>query len=164
MYSVRSLLFDEPQTFSYIDTHPDYNNPDPCDVWLFTDDEAKSVYAQKGKLDKLEQDIRAYAMFNGMWSSDELDFIREIGHLLYTHSLVPGFAFGHISPHPTIYRAIEDGTMRISGKNTYFRLGDEIVFEPWLVRLACPGLTGPLRIGSLSKSRDFFYVMKHCLN
>ena len=55
-----------------------------------------------------------------------------------------------------IYRAIENGTIRINGKNICFRLGNEIVFEPWLVRLARPGLTGPLQVGSLNKSTDFF--------
>ncbi len=155
MYSVRSLLFDAPHNLSLIDAHPDYNNPDPYDVWLFTDDEAKSVYAHNGELDKLEQDIKTYVMFNNMWSPDELDFIREIGYLTYARVLTPGSAFGHISPHPTVYRATTEGSLHIDNRNIHFKMGDEIVFEPWLVRLAHPGLIGPLRIGRLNNSSDY---------
>jgi hypothetical protein len=156
MYSVRTLLLDAPPNLSYIDAHPAYTDPDPCDVWLFTDDEAKSSYAHKGELDKLEHDIKTYVMFKNRWSPDELDFIREIGCLTQLRVIAPGSAFGHISPHPTIYRAIEEGVIRINGRNIYFNSGDEIVFEPWLVRLTRPGLIGPLRIGSLNKSEDYY--------
>jgi hypothetical protein len=156
MYSVRTLLLDAPPNLSFVAAYPDYTNPDPYDVWLFTDDEAKSAYARKGDLDKLEHDIKTYGMFNDRWSPDELDFIREIGCLTRLHVVAPGSAFGHISPHPTIYRAIEEGAIRINGRNIYFNSGDEIVFEPWLVRLVRPGLIGPLRIGSLNKSDDYY--------
>ena len=123
--------------------------PHPDDVWLFTDPTAKANYSRRGMLEQLEWDIRNFVMYNGRWSSDELQFWREAHRLLRSGVLTPKNSFGHLSPHPTIYSAEYEGAIVIGGMVFNFDVGDEIVFEPWLSRLSHPGLAGPLRIGRL---------------
>jgi hypothetical protein len=64
-------------------------------------------------------------------------------------------AFGHLSPHPTIYQAIEEEAMEVAGEKYYFGIDDQIVFEPWLVRISHPGIRGPLRIGRLDITTNY---------
>lgn len=130
--------------------------PSPNDVWLFTDPAAKVKYSRQGLLDRLEWDIRNYVMYHGRWSSDELQFKREVQRSLQSGVLTPKNSFGHLSPHPTIYSAEEEGAIVISGVVFNFKAGDEIVFEPWLSRLSHPGLAGPLRIGQLDTVNKCF--------
>ena len=129
----------------------DLDEPDPYNVWLFTDAAAKAAYLREGKLRQLEQDIRTYAMFAGRWNADELDFKRQVNRLVRDGILAAQPAFGHLSPHPTIYKASNAGVIRIGGENFHFEAGDEVVFEPWSARLVHPGVVGPLRVGRLTK-------------
>jgi hypothetical protein len=155
MYSVRTLMADVSVTSFLGNPDSNENEVDPTDVWLFTDPAAKAYYAREGKLARLEQDIRTYVMFNGRWGPDELDFKREIDRLTYLNILVPRSAFGHLSPHPTIYQAIREGRIQVIDEHFHFRIGDDIVFEPWIARLSHPGLVGPLRIGRLDTTARY---------
>lgn len=156
MYSVRTIVAD-PFVISFLDTSNVIGDePDPSDVWLFTDPAAKAYYASEGKLASLEQDIRKYVMFNGRWWPDELDLKREIDRLCYLDILVPRSACGHLCPHPTIYRAMREGKIQIIDEYFHFRLGDDIVFEPWISRISHPGLVGPLRIGLLDTTKRYY--------
>jgi hypothetical protein len=94
-------------------------------------------------------------MFENAWGPDELEFKREINRLVRSKTLTPRSAFGHLSPHPTIYQANTDGVLQICGEHYYFKSGEDIVFEPWPARLAHPGLIGPLRIGRLAPAIFF---------
>ena len=123
--------------------------PRSDDVWLFTDPAAKADYSRRGELDQLEWDIRNFVMYNGRWSSDEMQYWGETQRLLQSGGLTPKNSFGHLSPHPSIYSAGQEGAILIGGVVFNFDVGDEIVFEPWLSRLSHPGLAGPLRIGRL---------------
>lgn len=149
MYSVLTKYQPDFQRVILADRVGFAEEPKPDDVWLFTDPAAKEKYSRLGTLDQLEWDIRNFVMYNGRWSSDELQFKREIERLLRSGVLTPKDSFGHLSPHPTIYSADQDGAIVISGVVFNFDAGDEIVFEPWLSRLSHPGLAGPLRIGRL---------------
>lgn len=149
MYSVLKTSTRTPNIRPHADTDGDGRDPLPDDPWLFTDPDAKAIYLRRGRLAHLERDIRFYVMFNGQWSSDELAFKREVHRLLITGTLVSQPAFGYLSPHPTIYRAIDEGSLAVGSRKFHFAIGDEVVFEPRLSRLYHPGLTGPLRIGRM---------------
>ena len=155
MDSVRTLLAGAPVTTFQEIINAAGDEPDPGDVWLFTDPAAKTYYAKEGKLARLEQDIRKYVMFFGRWGPDELEFKREIDRLLYFNVLAPRPAFGHLCPHPTIYRAMREGKIRLIDEQFPFRIGEDIVFEPWIARVSHPGLVGPLRIGWLDTTKRF---------
>jgi hypothetical protein len=149
MYSVLTSHQPDLQKMLLARRESQMGEPSPNDVWLFTDPAAKEKYARQGLLDRLESDIRNYVMYNGRWSSDELQYKREVERLQRACVLTPKNSFGHLSPHPTIYSAEQKGAIVIGGVIFNFDVGDEIVFEPWLSRVSHPGLAGPLRIGRL---------------
>jgi hypothetical protein len=124
-------------------------DPNPTDPWLFTDPFARELYVQRGQIDQLEEDIRTYVMFNGCWAPEELEYKLEIRRLLRDGLIVPRDSFGYLSPHPTVYRALKEGTLEVSGQRHAFKGGEGILFEPWLARYAQPGLGGPLQVGQL---------------
>ena len=102
MFQVRTFLADTPFVFPLEDTDAERFSPPSTNVWLFTDPLAKTIYAQKGELSALEQDIRTFAMFQDEWGPDELEFKREIDVLCDAKLVLPEITFGNISPHPTI--------------------------------------------------------------
>jgi hypothetical protein len=156
MYSVLTNYQPNYQKLLLADRDGLAGEPRPDDVWLFTDPAAKANYFQHGELDQLEWDIRNYVMYNGRWSSDELQFKREVRRLLRSGVFTPKNSFGHLSPHPTIYSADREGAIVIGGVVFNFDVGDEVVFEPWLSRLSHPGLAGPVRIGRLDTVNKCF--------
>ncbi len=131
------------------------NPPSAGDIWSFTSPTAKEAYRRAGRLFELEQDIRTYVKFNDRWDALELEYQREVDRLVQTCTLIPQPAFGHLSPHPVVYLAVDEAAIWVSGKKFPFKAGDEIVFEPWLARLYHPGLSGPLRIGRMKPSNLF---------
>ncbi|OGO42622.1 MAG: hypothetical protein A2W36_01515 [Chloroflexi bacterium RBG_16_58_14] len=142
---------------THSDTHSASPDPDPADPWLFTDPVARSVYARRGRLRELKRDIRTYVMYQGRWAADELALKSEIRSMLQLGILEPKPAFGYLSPHPTVYKANDEGVIVISGRRFWFEYGDEVVFVPWLARVSHPALTGPIRVGALRE------VNCHCL-
>ena len=157
MYRVMKSSFGFAESPASGDTCSDGSSIHPDDLWLFTDPTARAIYSQQGRLDQLKQDIRTYVRRESQWDPDEVDFKRELQRLLKAGLIVPEPAFGHLSPHPTIYQAIEEGAIEIAGERHAFDIGDQIVFEPWLERITRPGLVGPLRVGWLD------FTTKLCL-
>jgi hypothetical protein len=155
MYSIPKVAVGAPKARSNADTKGDGNAPKSEDLWLFTDPSARLMYFRQGRLAHLRWDIRTHVMCNWRWSPDELEFKRELKRLIKANVLKPLPAFGHLSPHPTIYQAVEEGFVEVAGEKYYFGISDQIVFEPWLVRLSHPGLRGPLRIGRLDTTTKF---------
>jgi hypothetical protein len=147
MLQVKSVWVDTPFVLPLEDSHEEKAAPPSTNVWLFTDPLAKSVYAQRGELIRLEQDIRAFAMFHDCWDADELEFKDRIDDLVEAKLLIPGYSFANLSPHPTIYKALRPGKIDIGGEKYHFMVGDEIIFASWPERLSHPGISGPLRIG-----------------
>ena len=156
MFSITSVNVDSYKPLSYTKRDEGDVDPHPGDIWLFTDPRAKKIYSDDGRLWELEADIRAYVMFNEHWNSDEMQFKRELNQLLKSGKLAPTLAFGHLSPHPTIYRAMDSGVIQVSGEVYRFDLWDDVVFVPWLERLSHPSLAGPLRIGSFEPIKKLF--------
>ena len=130
---------------------PDAEADEP---WRFTDPAARALYAHLARLDQLKDDVLAYVMCSGLWAPDELEYDREIRRLLRAKGLHPKGTFGYLSPHPTVYRADGDGVLEIAGRKFHFGEAQDIVFVPWLARVCCPGLTGPVRIGRLQSIRN----------
>lgn len=149
MYDILKTSVNGTHPLSFCDTLPDGPVPDPQDLWLFTDPVAREVYSQQNRLDQLEHDVCSYAMYEGRWAPDELELKHEIRRLLRKNTLIPKGAFGHLSPHPTVYRAVNEGRLEIAGQNFHFEAGDDIIFVPWLARVSYPNLRGPMRIGRL---------------
>jgi hypothetical protein len=101
------------------------------EVWLMTDLVARARYEFNGNLDKLEHDIR-YEVMRGMdWSNLDIDYLRQITHLEQQGVIRKLASFWAVSPHPAIYRAIDEGKIILGGQEIPFERGDEIVW-------ACP--------------------------
>ena len=128
MYRVMKSSFGFAESPASGDTCSDGSSIHPDDLWLFTDPTARAIYSQQGRLDQLKQDIRTYVRRESQWDPDEVDFKRELQRLLKAGLIVPEPAFGHLSPHPTIYQAIEEGAIEIAGERHAFDIGDQIVF------------------------------------
>lgn len=128
------------------DTTAHSPDPDPYDVWLFTDPAAKEAYARQGRLDLLEQDVMMHVMYAGRWAPEELELKSQIRHRLREGALIPKDSFVHLSPHSSVYWAVHDGALHIDGQKFHYGLGDEIAFMPWLMRVHTPSLQGPVRI------------------
>jgi hypothetical protein len=152
MLQVRSSWTDTLFVFPLEKTGAEKAEPLSTNVWLFTDPLAKAVYAQQGKLQSLEQDIRTFAMFQDRWGPDEIDFKLQIDILVQARVLAPGSSFANVSPHPTIYKALRPGKIEVRGERYHFQSGDEIVFASWPERVSHPGIRGPLRIGRFAVS------------
>ena len=124
-------------------------DPSPSDPWLFTDPFARDLYKHRNLIDQLEEDIRTYVMFDGCWASEELECKLEVRRLLQEGFIVPLGSFGYLSPHPTVYRTLKEGTLIVSRHQYAFTDREDLIFEPWLARYSDPGLNGPLHIGPL---------------
>lgn len=147
--NIIKALFGTPQYVSKTDTTADSPDPNPNDIWAFTDPDARDGYAQRGKLRELEHDIRFEVMRGGPWQSDELEYKREIRRLLREGIIADKGSYWYASPHPTVYRAIRNGSLTIAGNKYRFRKGNDIVFQCRMSRDMNPRLTGPVLISSL---------------
>lgn len=123
--------------------------PSPSDPWLFTDPFARDFYMHRNLIDRLEEDIRTYVMYDGFWMPEELEYKLEVRRLLREGFIAPVDSFGYLSPHPTVYHTLKAGTLIVSGQRYAFKAGEDLIFEPWLERYSDPGLNGPLRVGQL---------------
>lgn len=124
-------------------------DPSPTDPWLFTDPLALEIYQRQGRLRELEEDIRTYVMDDGEWAAEDLEAKYEIRRLLREGLLIPGHSFGYLSPHPSTYHAKDEGELKIAGQRVTFGRSDDVVFEPWLARVAHPALAGSVWVGRL---------------
>ncbi len=146
---ILKALFGTPKHQSKADTTPDSPDPDPNDIWLFTDPDARESYARQGKLRELEHDIRFEVMRGGPWHPEELEYKREIRRLLREGIIEDKGTYWYASPHPTVYRARRSGALTIGGQRIPFRAGDDIVFQ---CRMTCnmnPDLTTPVLVANL---------------
>lgn len=149
MYSVMIATTEIPRSPISAESFGEAAGTEASDPWLFTDPFAKVAYSMQGRLSQLKRDIRRYVMSNNQWSWDELAFNQELKRLVQAGVLEPQRAFGHLSPHPTIYLTVDEAALEIAGERYYLNVGEQVVFEPWLARIYYPGISGPLRIGRL---------------
>ena len=147
-------LFGTPDFVSRADTTADSLDPNPNDVWAFTDPDARDDYARDGKLRGLEQDIRFEVMRGGGWQADELEYKSEIRRLLRESIVRDKGAYWYRSPHPTVYRAERDGRLTVAGKTVRFSAGDDIVFQCRMERDERKEDLGPVLIARLRPTQN----------
>ena len=147
-------LFGTPDFVSRADTTADSLDPNPNDVWAFTDPDARDDYARDGKLRGLEQDIRFEVMRGGGWQADELEYKSELRRLLRESVIRDKGAYWFRSPHPTVYRAERDGRLIVAGKTIRFRVGDDIVFQCRMERDERKEDLGPVLIARLRSTQN----------
>ena len=146
---LQKLLFGTSQYISRADTEANSPDTDPNEVWAFTDPDAKEVYTNQGQLHRLEQDIRFEIMRGGVWQPEELGYKAEIRRLLREGALADKGTYWYRSPHPTVYRAQRDGTMRISEWVYPFRAGDDVTFQCRMERDEPKNDSGPALVSRL---------------
>ena len=157
MYSILKSTVNGKHDHSPSDTTAAGLDPNPSDPWLFTDPCARDLYMQRDLIDQLEEDIRTYVMCDGCWAPEELECKLEIRRLLREGFITSVDSFGYLSPHPTAYRTLKEGSLIVSRERYNFNAAEELIFEPWLARYSDPGLNGPLRFGQL------YHVSSPCL-
>ena len=125
---------------------------DRNDVFLMTDPVARARYEREGKTEELENDIRYEVMRGKPWHPEDIEFLQQM-RILRSQGVIRKMAsFWNISPHPSVYRALKDGKMRIGGKQYSFRRGLDMVWAcPMLRDLAA--LPGPVLIDTFSSKR-----------
>ncbi len=149
---LKNLFGTEQYDATKTDTRADSPDPDPNDVWAFTDPDARDLYAERGKLKELEHDIRYEVMRGEPWQGDELAYKLEIRRLLREGIVRDKGTYWFASPFPTVYQALKPGFIRIGEKLFPFSAGDEIVFQCRMTRDMNPELRGPVRIGRFSRA------------
>lgn len=154
MYNLLKSLFGTADFTSRADTTAASPDPDPNDVWAFTDPDARDDYARDGKLKRLEQDIRFEVMRGGGWQLEELEYKSEIRRLLREGVIRDKGAYWFRSPHPTVYRAQRDGTLTVAGKTYRFRAGDDIVFQCRMERDESKEDLGPVLVAQLKPTQN----------
>ena len=134
MFEILKQLFGTPQYVSLTDTTGDSPDPDPNDIVLFTDPDARNNYERDGELSRLEQDIRFEVMRGGPWQPEELEYKLELRRLLGEGVLADKGSYWWASPHPTVYRATRNGSLTVMGRTHRFQRGDDVVFQCRMAR------------------------------
>lgn len=146
---ILKTLIGIPKYVSRTDTTTNSPDPDPNDLWIFTDPDARDVFSRQGRLKDLTHDIQYEVMRTGSWESEELEYKLEIRHLLQEGTISDKGSYWFASPFPTLYRAIRDGSLSIGGTEYHFRTGNDIVFQCRMTRDSNPDLTSPVLITHL---------------
>lgn len=142
-------LFGTPKYVSRTDTTADSPDPDPNDIWAFTDPDARDMYERRGMTRELEQDLRFEVMRAASWQPEELEYKREIRRLLREGAIGDSGSYWFTSPFPTVYRASRDGSLKVAGEQHAFRKGDDIVFQCRMTRDARRESDAPVLVAQL---------------
>jgi hypothetical protein len=121
-------------------------------VWMMTDPVAKAKYERQGRLDELEQDIRFDALRGQPFSADDIAFAQQIDWLEQSGVVKRMASYWAVSPHSTIYRALQAGQLSLAGRTIEFRRDDQLV---WLCQMGMEtfNLEVPVLIGNLRAAR-----------
>lgn len=147
--NILKTLFGTPQYVSRTDTTANSPDPDPNDIWIFTDPDARDKYAKIGKLRELAHDIQFEVMRGGSWQFEELEYKRETRRLLREAVIADKGSYWYASPFPTVYRATHNGSLFIDGREYKFQAGEDIVFQCRMSRDTNPQITGSVLISRL---------------
>ena len=145
-------LFGASGHVSRADTTPDGPDPDPNDMWAFTDPDAKDDYTRRGQLRELEHDLRFEVMRAEPWSLEDLAYKLEIRRLLREGVLADKGTYWYRSPHPTVYRAQRIGALTVAGTTYRFHTGDDLVFQCRMERDRVKDDPGPVLIARLQST------------
>jgi len=124
----------------------------PDNVWMMTDPVAKAKYEHEGRLDELEQDIRFDVLRGQLFSADDIAFAQQIDWLEQTGVVQRMASYWAVSPHPTIYRALQAGQLSLAGRTLALHRGDQLV---WLCQMGMEMFDSeaPVLIGDLRAAR-----------
>lgn len=117
-----------------------------------TDPVARARYEFDGTLDQLEHDIRFEVLRGQDWSALDRAYQQEISRLEASGAVRKLASFWAASPHPPVYRALQNGEFILGERQFPFRQGQEIVW-------ACPmtrdrfDLDAPVLIGDFQDAR-----------
>jgi hypothetical protein len=149
MMNILKAMFGTEEYVSRADTSANDPDPDPNDIWAFTDPDARDTFADRGDIKKLEHDIRFEVMRGESWQPEELEYKREIQRLLKEGIIADKGSFWFSSPFPTVYRAKRDGSLTISGREFVFAEGQDIVFQCRMTRDMNRSLMAPVLLDRL---------------
>ena len=149
MFDLLKTFFGTPQYVSRTDTTADSLDPDSNDVWALTDPDARDKYVQRNELKQFEHDVRFEVMRAGPWLPEELEYKSEIRRLLREGIVGDKGTYWYVSPHPTVYRAVRDGTLLVGGHTYRFRVGDDLVFQCRMERDKAKEDPGPVLVARL---------------
>lgn len=144
--NILKALYGTKEYQSKADTTSDSPDPNPKDIWAFTDPDAREAYSRAGKLGTLEHDIRYEVMRGGDWLPEELEYKREIRRLLRKGAVADKGSYWFASPFPTVYRALRGGSLTVAGREYKFREGEDIVFQCRMSRDMNRQLSGPVLV------------------
>lgn len=153
MFDIFKTLFGTPEFVSRTDTIADSPDPDPKDIWAFTDPDARDKYARQNEINKFEHDLRYEVMRGGTWLSEELEYKKEIRRLLREGAIADKGTYWYVSPHPTVYRAVRDGVLSVIGRTYRFRAGDDLVFQCRMERDKMAENPGPVLVARLQPTK-----------
>ena len=148
--NIFKAFFGTLQYVSRADTNADDPDPDPNDIWAFTDPDIREQYEKSGQLDKLEHDIRYEVMRGGPWLPEELEYKTEIRRMLQEGAVVDKGSYWFSSPFSTVYRTRRSGSFAAGRRDYRFREGDDIVFQCRMIQDMSPDPTGPALIAQLN--------------
>ncbi len=148
--NILKAMFGTQEYVSRTDTNANGPDPDPNDIWAFTDPDARETYARQGNIKQLEHDIRYEVMRGEPWQLEEMEYKREIRRLLKEGVIADKGSYWFTSPFPTVYRARRDGHLTISGKEFIFKKDEDIVFQCRMTRDMNPAPTGLVLVDRLS--------------
>ncbi|NOY90175.1 MAG: hypothetical protein GXP55_03120 [Deltaproteobacteria bacterium] len=117
-----------------------------------TDRVARARYEFKGTLDSLAQDIRFEVMRAQDWSSLDRTFVAEAARLEEAGAIRRLASFWAASPHPPIFRALQNGEFVFEDQRARFKADQELVW-------ACPmtrdrfDLRLPILVGDFQSER-----------
>ncbi len=152
--NIIKTLFGTAAYVSQTDTTAEGPDPDPDDIWAFTDPDAREAFAADGDLARLEHDIQFEVMRGEPWQEEELEYKREIRRLLSEGAIADKGSYWYMSPFPTVYQAKRDGVFRVGEWEYRFRAGDDIVFQCRMARDMSSDSTGPALIARLQPTSD----------
>ncbi len=147
--NILKQLFGTSEYTSHTDTTANSPDPDPDDIWAFTDPDAREEYERRGMLRELEHDLRFEVMRGGPWLPEELEYKREIRRLLGEGAIGDSGSYWFTSPFPTVYRAAQDASLNVGGKRYDFHSGDDIVFQCRMTRDLNRESAGPVLVARL---------------
>ena len=111
--NIIKTLIGTPQYVSRTDTTANSPEPNPNDIWIFTDPDARDRFAKVGKIQELAHDIQYEVMRGESWLPEELEYKKEIRRLLREGTIVDKGSYWYASPFPTVYRAVRSGLLDI---------------------------------------------------
>jgi hypothetical protein len=104
----------------------------PDNVWMMTDRVARARYEADDRLDDLERDVKFEVLRGRPFQPNDIAFAQQADWLEQNAIFKRLASYWATSPHPPIYRALQDGQIRLDDRVVTFAKGDDVV---WLCQM-----------------------------